>query len=67
MVDFAPGTPALLRSYMRTYWPAEDQPPERVHVEGWEIAAIERDGKRFILRVADPVRGSLTFIKKRER
>lgn len=50
----------------KLYWSAEDQLAERIDVERWEIAIIERDGKRFILKVADPVRRSLTFMKKRE-
>ena len=47
-------------------WAAEDQLAELIDVEGWEVEVIERDGKRFILRVADRVRRSLTLIKKRE-
>ena len=50
----------------KLYWSAEDQLAERIDVEGWEVAVIEREGKRFILKVADPVRKSLTLIRKRE-
>lgn len=49
----------------KTAWCNEDKLARRTDMEGWEVAVIERDGQRFILKSKDPVVGSTTFIKKR--